>query len=147
TIEPGVRVGQAVRPLASIGCYVPGGRHPLPSTLLMTAVAARVAGVERIVVACPRPDDAVLAAAQVAGVEEIYAIGGAQAIAALAYGTGSLPRVEKIVGPGNVYVTAAKKLVWADCAIDFLAGPTEVLIVAGKGANPEYIAADLIAQA
>ncbi|HEY7839591.1 MAG TPA: histidinol dehydrogenase [Terriglobales bacterium] len=147
TIEPGVRVGQVVRPLKSAGCYVPGGRHPLPSTLLMTAVTARAAGVARVVVTCPRPDAAVLAAGHLAGIDEMYALGGAQAIAALAYGTTSIQPVDKIVGPGNVFVTAAKKLVWADCAIDFLAGPTEVLIVAGKDAHPAFVAADLVAQA
>ena len=147
TIEPGVRVGQVVRPLSSAGCYVPGGRHPLPSTVLMTAVVARTAGVKRIVVTCPRPEAAVLAAAHLAGVDEVYALGGAQAVAALAYGTHTLAPVEKIVGPGNVFVTAAKKLVWADCAIDFLAGPTEVLILAQKDADPAFVAADLIAQA
>ncbi|HUX67340.1 MAG TPA: histidinol dehydrogenase [Terriglobales bacterium] len=147
TLAPGVRVGQQVRPLASVGCYVPGGRYPLPSTVLMTATPARIAGVGRIVAVCARPEPAVLAAAHLAGVTEFYALGGAHAIAALAYGTARLPRVDKIVGPGNVYVTAAKKLVSHDCAIDFLAGPTEVLVVAGPGANPAYVAADLLAQA
>ncbi|HVA63181.1 MAG TPA: histidinol dehydrogenase [Terriglobales bacterium] len=147
TMAPGVRVGQQVRPLASVGCYVPGGRYPLPSTLLMTATPARVAGVKRIVAVCARPEPAVLAAAHLAGVTEFYALGGAHAIAALAYGTASLPRVEKIVGPGNVYVTAAKKLVSHDCAIDFLAGPTEVLVLAEPSANPVFVAADLLAQA
>lgn len=147
TTQPGVQVGQAVRPLESVGCYVPGGRHPLPSTLLMTAVPARVAGVGRVVVTCPNPCDEVLAAAHVAGVDAVFRIGGAQAVAALAYGTETVPRVEKIVGPGNVYVTAAKKLVWGDCGIDFLAGPTEVLAIAGADADPDFVASDLIAQA
>jgi histidinol dehydrogenase len=146
-IAPGVRIGQIVRPLASVGCYVPGGRHPLPSTLLMTAVPARVAGVARIVAVCPQPAEAVLAAAWLAGVSEVYCVGGAQAVAALAYGAGPIAAVDKIVGPGNVYVTAAKRLVWPDCAIDFPAGPTEVLYLAPRGANPEFAAADLIAQA
>lgn len=147
TTQPGVLVGQAVRPLESVGCYVPGGRHPLPSTLLMTAVPARIAGVPRVVVTCPNPCDEVLAAAHVAGVDAVYRLGGAQAVAALAYGTETVARVEKIVGPGNVYVTAAKKLVWGDCGIDFLAGPTEVLAIAGAGADADFLASDLIAQA
>jgi histidinol dehydrogenase len=144
--QPGVRVGQIVRPLQSVGCYVPAGRHPLPSTLLMTVVPASVAGVQRIVVACPHPGPEVLAAAHLCGVTELYRMGGAQAIAALAYGTETVARVEKIVGPGNVYVTAAKHLVSADCGIDFLAGPTEVLIVARGDENPRWLAADLLAQ-
>src|SRR5208337_199931 len=122
-IEPGVFVGQLVRPLDSVGCYVPGGRYPLPSTLLMTAIPAQVAGVRQIRVASPRPAQATLAAAAFLGVREFYRVGGAQAIAALAYGTEKIPRVDKIVGPGNRYVTAAKKLVAFDCAIEFLAGP------------------------
>jgi histidinol dehydrogenase len=149
-VEPGVRVGQRVTPIDTIGCYIPGGRFSLVSTLLMTAVPAQVAGVRRIVVACPRPNAALLAAAEMLGLQEIAHIGGAQAIAALAYGTRSVPRVEKIFGPGNRYVTAAKRLVSADCAIDLLAGPTELLVVATSGAaggNSNYIAADLLAQA
>ncbi len=122
-VEPGVRVSQRVTPLDTIGCYIPGGRFSLVSTLLMTAIPAQVAGVRRIVVACPRPNAALLAAAEMLGLEEIAHIGGAQAIAALAYGTRSVPRVDKIFGPGNRYVTAAKRLVSADCAIDMLAGP------------------------
>ena len=145
-IQPGVSVGQVVRPLASVGCYVPGGRYPLPSSLLMTVIPAQVAGVQRIVVASPRPAPEMLAAAALCGVTEFYRIGGAQAVAALAYGTTSIPRVDKIVGPGNKFVTAAKKQVAFDCAIDFLAGPTEVLIVSDNG-EPEFIAADLVAQA
>jgi len=145
-VEPGVRVGQRVTPIETIGCYIPGGRFSLVSTLLMTAIPAQVAGVPRIVVACPRPNAALLAAAEMLGLDEIAHIGGAQAIAALAYGTRSVPRVEKIFGPGNRFVTAAKRLVSADCAIDLLAGPTELLIVAATG-NPAYIAADLLAQA
>lgn len=142
----GVSVGQIVRPLDSVGCYIPGGRHPLLSTLLMTVVPAQVAGVENIHVASPRPQADVLAAAAMLGVRTVYRVGGAQAIAALAYGTESIPRVDKIVGPGNLYVTAAKKLVSFDCSIDFLAGPTEVIIVSDTG-TPEFIAADLVAQA
>jgi histidinol dehydrogenase len=142
----GITVGQIVRPLDSVGCYVPGGRYPLVSTLLMTVIPAQVAGVRNIRVASPQPKTEVLAAAGMLGVREVYRVGGAQAIAALAYGTQSVPRVDKIVGPGNVYVTAAKKLVSFDCAIDFLAGPTEVAIVSDTG-TPEFIAADLVAQA
>ena len=145
TVEPGVRVAQRVTPIETIGCYVPGGRFSLVSTLLMTAIPAQVAGVKRIVVACPRPNAAVLAAAEMLGIEEIAHIGGAQAIAALAYGTRSVPRVDKIFGPGNRYVTAAKRLVSADCAMDMLAGPTEVLVLATRG-QARFIAADLIAQ-
>jgi histidinol dehydrogenase len=144
-VEPGVRVSQRVTPLETIGCYVPGGRFSLVSTLLMTAVPARVAGVKRIVVACPKPNAALLAVAEIVGVDEILRVGGAQAIAAFAYGTRSVPRADKIFGPGNRYVTAAKRLVSADCAIDMLAGPTEVLVVAARG-EARYIAADLIAQ-
>jgi histidinol dehydrogenase len=142
----GITVGQIVRPLDSVGCYAPGGRYPLISTLLMTVIPARVAGVQNIRVVSPQPLPAVLAAAGLLGVREVYRVGGAQAIAALAYGTQSIPRVDKIVGPGNLYVTAAKKLVSFDCAIDFLAGPTEVVIVSDAG-TPEFIAADLVAQA
>jgi histidinol dehydrogenase len=142
----GISVGQIVRPLDSVGCYVPGGRYPLVSTLLMTVIPAQVAGVQNIRVVSPKPRIEVLAAAGMLGAREVYRIGGAQAIAALAYGTRSVPRVDKIVGPGNLYVTAAKKLVAFDCAIDFLAGPTEVVIVSDKG-NSEFIAADLVAQA
>jgi histidinol dehydrogenase len=145
-VEPGVKVSQRVTPLETIGCYVPGGRFSLVSTLLMTVVPARVAGVQRIIVACPRPNAALLAAARLMGVREIARIGGAQAIAALAYGTRSIPRVDKIFGPGNRYVTAAKRLVSADCAVDLLAGPTEVLVLAQRG-NARYIASDLVAQA
>ena len=144
--DKGIRVGQLVRPLSSVGCYVPGGRYPLVSTLLMTAIPAQVAGVERIVIASPRAHRDVLAAAGMLGMSEVYRFGGAQAIAALACGTESIRRVDKIVGPGNLYVTAAKKQVAFDCAIDFLAGPTEALVVRDHGA-PEFIAADLIAQA
>ena len=146
TVEPGVRVGQRVTPLGTIGCYIPGGRFSLFSTLLMTAIPAQVAGVKRIVVACPKPSAAMLAAADVVGVVEIARMGGAQAIGAFAYGTQSIPRVDKICGPGNRYVTAAKRIVSNDCAIDMPAGPTEVLILA-TGGEPRYIAADILAQA
>lgn len=142
----GITLGQLVRPLDSVGCYIPGGRHPLVSTLLMTVIPAQVAGVKNIRVVSPRPSKEVLAASAMLGVREFYQIGGAQAIAALAYGTQSIPRVDKIVGPGNVYVTAAKKLVSFDCAIDMLAGPTEVVVVRHSG-KPKFIASDLVAQA
>jgi histidinol dehydrogenase len=142
----GLSVGQIVRPLDSVGCYVPGGRHPLLSTLLMTVIPAQVAGVRIIRVASPHPQPEVLAAAGMLGIREFYRIGGAHAIAALAYGTPSIPKVTKIVGPGNLYVTAAKKLVSHDCAIDFLAGPTEAVILS-SGGRPDFIAADLVAQA
>jgi len=145
-VEPGVRVGQRVAPLGTIGCYIPGGRFSLFSTLLMTAIPAQVAGVKRIVVACPKPSPALLAAAEILGVAEIARMGGAQAIGAFAYGTQSIPRVDKICGPGNRYVTAAKRIVSNDCAIDMPAGPTEVLILA-TGGEPRYIAADILAQA
>jgi histidinol dehydrogenase len=143
---PGVKTGQRVRPLAAVGCYVPSGRHPLPSSLLMTAIPALVAGVRRIVIVSPRPARETLAAAALLDIDEVYQVGGAQAIAALAYGTPSLPRVDKIVGPGNLYVTAAKRMVAFDCGIDMLAGPTEIVVCSERG-HPEAIAADLVAQA
>jgi histidinol dehydrogenase len=142
----GISVGQVVRPLGAVGCYVPGGRYPLVSTLLMTVIPAQVAGVPNIRVTSPNPSPEVLAAASMLGVREFYRVGGAQAIAALAYGTKSIPRADKIVGPGNAYVTLAKKLVAFDCSIDFLAGPTEVVILSRHG-RAEFIAADLVAQA
>jgi histidinol dehydrogenase len=145
-IQPGVCVGQLVRPLESVGCYVPGGRYPLPSTLLMTVIPALVAGVPQIRVVSPRPSRAILAAAAFLGVREFYRVGGAQAVAALAYGTKSIPRVSKIVGPGNRYVTAAKKLVAFDCAIEFLAGPTEAVFISEED-DPVFLACDLVAQA
>ena len=145
-VTRGVSIEQRVEPLARVGCYVPGGRFPLPSSLLMTAVPARVAGVGEIVAVCPRPEPVVMAAALEAGVSRLFRVGGAHAIAALAYGTRTIPRVDKIVGPGNRYVAAAKAMVSGDCAIDFYAGPTEIVIVSGSG-RAEWIAADLIAQA
>jgi len=146
TVRPGVRVEQRVAPLGRVGCYVPGGRYPLPSTLIMTAVPALVAGVRDVVIACPRPAPAVLAAAVEVGVTEVWPIGGAQAIGALAYGTGTIARVDKIVGPGSAWVAAAKALVSADCAIDLHAGPSEIVVLADDG-PAEWIAADLLAQA
>ena len=142
----GLRAGQQVRPLNSVGCYVPSGRHPLPSTLLMTAIPAQVAGVKRIVAVSPKPARETLAAAYLLGIKEFYRLGGAHAVGALAYGTASVPRVDKIVGPGNLYVTAAKRLVSFDCAIDMLAGPTEIVITSERG-PAAGIAADLVAQA
>jgi len=147
-IEPGVRVGQLVRPLDSVGCYIPGGRFPLPSTLLMTVIPAQVAGVQRIAVCSPNPAQVTLAAAKMLGVTEFYRVGGTQAIAAMAYGTKSIARVAKIVGPGNSYVTAAKQKVFVggDCLIDMLAGPTEACIV-GDRIPARAVASDLVAQA
>jgi histidinol dehydrogenase len=145
-VEPGVTVAQIVRPLDSIGCYVPGGRFALVSTLVMTVVPAQVAGVRRIVAVCPRPNDELIAAADLLGVTQLARIGGAQAIAALAYGTKRIAAVEKIFGPGNRYVTAAKQIVSATCAIDLPAGPTEAIVLANSG-NPRWIAADMLAQA
>jgi histidinol dehydrogenase len=139
-------LGQLMRPLDSVGCYVPGGRYPLPSTLLMTAIPAQVAGVPRICVASPNPQPVTLAAASLIGIRELYRCGGAQAVAALAYGTESIARVDKIVGPGNVYVAVAKKLVSSDCAIDMLAGPTEAVLCSDNG-NPGFLASDMVAQA
>ena len=143
---PGLTTGQLVRPLGAVGCYVPSGRHPLPSTLLMTAIPAQVAGIERIAVVSPKPVPETLAAAHLLGINEFYRLGGAHAIAALAYGTATLPRVDKIVGPGNLYVTAAKRLVAFDCAIDMLAGPTEIIVTSERGYAAD-IASDLVAQA
>jgi histidinol dehydrogenase len=146
TPAPGVRITQRVVPLDRVGCYVPGGRYPLPSSLLMTAIPAVVAGVPEVVAVCPRSDPTVLFAAREAGVSRLFRIGGAHAVAALAYGTASIPRVDKIVGPGNAYVAAAKAQVASTCAIDFFAGPSEIAIVSSSGV-PEWIAADLLAQA
>jgi histidinol dehydrogenase len=146
TVEPGVKISQRVTPIESVGCYIPGGHFSLVSTLLMTAIPAQVAGVPRIVAVCPKPNNELLAAAKHLGLTEIARIGGAQAVGALAYGTKSIPRVEKIFGPGNKYVTAAKQIVSADCAIDFPAGPTEAIVLAERG-NARWIAADLLAQA
>ena len=142
----GLTVGQVVRAIDSVGCYVPSGRHPLPSTLLMTAIPAQVAGVTRIVAVSPKPAPETLAAAHLLGIKEFYRVGGAHAVAALAYGTSSIGHVDKIVGPGNLYVTAAKRLVSFDCAIDMLAGPTEIVVTSDLG-SAAGIAADLVAQA
>ena len=142
----GVATGQIVRPLDSVGCYVPGGRYPLPSTLLMTVTPAQVAGVGRIVVCSPKPAMETMAAAWLAGVTEFYRVGGAQAIAAMAYGTATIGRVDKIAGPGNLYVTAAKMLISGECGIDMPAGPTEIVVTSEAG-DAAGIAADLVAQA
>jgi histidinol dehydrogenase len=145
-VEPGVSIGQIVMPIETIGCYIPGGKATLLSTLVMTAVPAQVAGAKRIVLVCSRPNSELLATAGLLGLGEVARIGGAQAIAALAYGTETIPRVDKIVGPGNRFVTAAKQIVSHDCAIDLPAGPTEAIVIASRG-NPSWIAADLLAQA
>ena len=145
-VAPGITVEQRVVPLDRVGCYVPAGRYPLPSSLLMTAIPAAAAGVSEVVAVCPRPAPVVMAAALEAGVSRLFRAGGAHAVAALAYGTESIPRVDKIVGPGNRWVAAAKALVAADCGIDFYAGPTEIVIVAARG-PAAWVAADLIAQA
>jgi histidinol dehydrogenase len=147
---PGLKMGQRITPLESVGVYVPGGRASYPSTALMTVIPAKVAGVEQVIVCTPpRQDGTVnpltLAAANIAGADRVFRIGGVQAVAAMAYGTGTIPKVDKIVGPGNVYVTAAKMA--CGTAIDFPAGPSEVLIIADEFAEAEYIAADMIAQA
>jgi len=148
TISPvaGVKTGQIVRPLGSVGCYVPGGRYPLPSTLLMTVTPAQVAGVARIVVCSPNPAKETMAAAWLAGVTEFYRVGGAQAIAAMAFGTATIGRVDKVVGPGNLYVTAAKVLASSECGIDMPAGPTEIVVTSETG-SVTGIASDLVAQA
>lgn len=145
-VEPGVDIGQIVRPIDSVGCYIPGGASTLFSTLVMTAVPAQVAGVKSIVAVCSGPNSQLVATAGLLGIKEVARVGGAQAIAALAYGTKTIPRVDKICGPGNRFVTAAKQLVSHDCAIDVPAGPTEAIVIASQG-NASWIAADLLAQA
>ena len=145
-VTRGVAVEQRVIPLDRVGCYVPGGRYPLPSSLLMTAIPARVAGVREVLAVCPRVDDVVLAAAVEAGVDRLFNVGGAHAVGALAYGTETIPRVDKIVGPGSRWVSAAKTIVSTDCSIDFHAGPSEIMIVTATG-PARWIAADMIAQA
>jgi histidinol dehydrogenase len=142
----GRRLGSIVRPLESMGAYIPAGRYPLPSTLLMTVIPAQVACVRTICVTSPHPSTEILAAAKFLGIENIFRIGGAQAIAALAFGTATVPKVDRIVGPGNIYVAAAKKLLAGEVGIDFVAGPTEIVIIA-QDADPRYIAADMLAQA
>lgn len=143
---PGLRLGQVVRPLDTVAAYIPAGRYPLPSTLIMTAVPALVAGVRNVCAACPKPVDEVYGTAHMLGVRQVFQMGGAQAIAAFAYGTKTVPRADRIVGPGNIYVAAAKKLLAGETGIDFVAGPTEILIIAADG-DPEFLAADMLAQA
>jgi histidinol dehydrogenase len=145
--EDGVKLGMRVRPLSRVGVYAPGGKARYPSSVLMSAVPARVAGVVDIVLATPAPNDLLLAAAHLSGVTGILDAGGAQAIAALAYGTRSVPKVDKIVGPGNVYVACAKRLVFGEVGIDGIAGPSEILVVCDETANPAWVAADLLSQA
>src|SRR5437763_9139207 len=145
-IAPGLRLGQIVRPLDSVAAYIPAGRYPLPSTILMTVIPALVAGVPNICVACPKPVAEVFGTAAMLGVRNVFQMGGAQAIAAFAFGTRTVPRADRIVGPGNIYVAAAKKLLAGEVGIDFIAGPTEILIIAGDG-DPRHYAADMLAQA
>jgi histidinol dehydrogenase len=147
TMPDGRRLGQVVRPLESMGAYIPAGRYPLPSTLLMTVVPAQVAGVKTICVACPRPSTEILVGCDYLGAtQHVFRMGGAQAVAAMAFGTATVPKVDRIVGPGNIYVTAAKKLLAGEVGIDFVAGPTEIVIIAEEG-DARHIAADLLAQA
>jgi histidinol dehydrogenase len=145
-MRPGLRAGQIVRPLETVGAYVPAGRYPLPSTVMMTVIPAQVAGVASICIASPRLVDQVLGVAALLEVENVFEMGGAQAIAAFAFGTRTVPRADRIVGPGNIYVAAAKKLLAGEVGIDFIAGPTEILIIAADG-DPRAIAADMLAQA
>ncbi|HQC54725.1 MAG TPA: histidinol dehydrogenase [Clostridia bacterium] len=150
-IEAGKKLGQIIRPINSVGLYVPGGTAAYPSSVLMNAIPAKIAGVKEIVIVTPPTKGGVnkdvLAAAFVAGVDALYAVGGAQAVGALAYGTKTVPKVDKIVGPGNIYVATAKKMVFGECDIDMIAGPSEITIIADKDANPKYVAADLLSQA
>ena len=146
TFPDGRRLGQIVRPLESMGAYIPAGRYPLPSTLLMTVIPAQVAGVKTICVTSPHPSPEILAAARFLGIPTVFRIGGAHGVAALAFGTATVPKVDRIVGPGNIYVAAAKKLLAGEVGIDFIAGPTEIVIIADD-ADPRHIAADMLAQA
>jgi histidinol dehydrogenase len=143
---PGLKLGQIVRPLDTVGAYIPAGRYPLPSTVIMTAVPAQVAGVPNICIACPKAVDEVFGTAHILGIDQVFQMGGAQAIAAFAFGTKTVPRADRIVGPGNIYVAAAKKLLSGDVGIDFVAGPTDILIIAVEG-DPRFLAADMLAQA
>ena len=149
--EPGIRLGQLIRPLERVGVYVPGGKAAYPSTVLMNVIPAQVAGVSEIALVTPTPggeaDPNVMAAIEMLGVKEVYSIGGAQAVAALAYGTKSIKKVDKIVGPGNIYVATAKRMLFGEVGIDMIAGPSEILIIADSGAEPAFIAADLLSQA
>jgi histidinol dehydrogenase len=145
-LAPGIRVGQIVRPLDTVAAYIPAGRYPLPSTVMMTVIPAQVAGVRKICVTTPRPVAEILGTTHLLGVSNVFLLGGAHAIAAFAYGTKTVPRADRIVGPGNIYVAAAKKLLAGEVGIDFIAGPTEILIIAAEG-EPAWIAADMLAQA
>jgi histidinol dehydrogenase len=145
-VSPGLQLGQVVRPLDTVAAYIPAGRYPLPSTLMMTVIPAQVARVPNICVACPRPVPEIWGTARLLGVDQVFQLGGAQAIAAFAFGTRTVPRADRIVGPGNIYVAAAKKLLAGEVGIDFVAGPTEILIISGEG-NPQFLAADMLAQA
>ena len=146
TLRPGIELGQLVRPLESIAAYIPGGRYPLPSTVMMTVIPAQVAGVKTISVASPRPSAETLGTAALLGVKNVFHMGGAQAIAAFAFGTETVPKADRIVGPGNIYVAAAKKLLAGEVGIDFVAGPTEILLISNDG-DPRHLAADMLAQA
>lgn len=145
-LRRGLELGQVVRPLDSVAAYIPAGRYPLPSTLMMTVIPAQVAGVPNVCVACPRPVPEILGTAHLLGVRQVFQMGGAQAIAAFAYGTRTVPRADRIVGPGSIYVAAAKKLLAGEVGIDFVAGPTEILIISADG-DPRHLAADMLAQA
>jgi histidinol dehydrogenase len=146
TLRPGVKLGQVVRPLDTVAAYIPAGRYPLPSTVMMTVVPAQVAGVPKVCIACPKAVNEIFGTAHFLGVRDVFQMGGAQAIAAFAYGTRTVPRADRIVGPGNIYVAAAKKLLAGEVGIDFIAGPTEILIIAAEG-EPQHLAADMLAQA
>ncbi len=146
TAVDGATLGHRIIPIQTAGCYIPGGNYPLPSTAIMTIVPAKTAGVEKVIACSPKIKDVTIVACDMAGADKIYRIGGVQAVAAMAYGTETIEKVDKIVGPGNKFVTAAKKQVYGDCGIDFLAGPSEVLVVADETANAEFVAADILAQ-
>jgi len=145
--KDGITIGQRIIPIEKVGVYIPGGRYPLPSTALMCIIPAKIVGVKNIIICSPKIKPETIVASHFAGADLIFRVGGVQAIAAMAYGTETIPRVDKIFGPGNTYVTQAKKEIYGDCGIDFLAGPSEILIIADKWANPVFIAADLLAQA
>ena len=142
----GIILGQKVEPIEIVGAYIPGGRYPLPSSALMTIVPAKIAKVKKIIICSPKIQPVTIVAADLAGADIIFKVGGAQAIAAMAYGTESIPKVNKIVGPGNIYVTLAKKEIYGSCGIDMLAGPSEILMIADNTANPQFVRADLLAQ-
>lgn len=142
----GAKLGHRIIPIEKAGCYIPGGNYPLPSTAVMTIVPAKTAGVKKVIACSPKIQDVTIVACDLAGADKIYKAGGVQAVAAMAYGTETIEKVDKIVGPGNKFVTAAKKQVYGECGIDFLAGPSEVLVIADDTANPKYVAADMLAQ-